>query len=64
MEIEAEAAFGMQYSVWIESHDRASESGERGTADTILEIPVPYHGQICIATSGAGTLSMIKDLVR
>ena len=49
MEIEAEAAFGMQYLTWVENCNPASASNERGVPEPALNIPIPYHGQICIA---------------
>jgi hypothetical protein len=64
MEIEAEAAFGTQYSTWMENRAPTSASKERGVADPVLKIPVPYHGQICIAKSDAGLFQTIKGLVR
>jgi hypothetical protein len=64
MEIEAEATFGMQYSTWMENCDPATASDKPRVADPVLKIPIPYHGQICIAKNDATALHMINGQVR
>ena len=48
MEVEAESAYGMLYTICMEPSRSSDQTGETGYSDAALRIPVPYHGQIYI----------------